>query len=320
MEQTVGGFVRQWYPAEVPAFEARWRGLLESAAGVELAELVGEGAARLGLAAGLGFNGEDAAPLMSPFVVLATYALLVELQTRGFCPRQEVLEEILRRNGQACGAPKALADQLAAELAPRLLRSFEALEPSSLDQLLGKRRVSESDHPTAVVQSLGDGVLSSPERLALQQAASRVAKALDGGAYSLVIDELELTLHVRGLVRVSKKPILPIRRMQRGMLWLALTHVGGEVRYREIGEWFGFIASDDYRRVYQYKMALGKLVGLRLRGKVLAEGVAHTYRVPKEGWSFLWVRRHPDLRESALITDVVDRQNERKGAHTLRRA
>jgi hypothetical protein len=55
------------------------------------------------------------------------------------------------------------------------------------------------------------------------------------------------------------------------------------------------------RRVYQYRIQLGRLLGHERRDRMLSEGREQRYYVRDRGWSFIWIRHSPSEKRSALL-------------------
>jgi hypothetical protein len=125
-----------------------------------------------------------------------------------------------------------------------------------------------------------------------------IKRLLEQHKYDFVIDEPNDELTVEKGDRAGRYSIVKSPGMGRGTLWLVLTHVGTFVSREDMKELFRPASpSPDY---YQYRHHLGKLIGENLRDKLMEEGGGQLYKIPKESWSFLWLRKTRNWNSSLL--------------------
>jgi hypothetical protein len=124
----------------------------------------------------------------------------------------------------------------------------------------------------------------------------------------VVIDECNHFIKFHYGRRVETLAIIAVRKMQRGMLWLVLEHVGQYVEHQAIGNLFQFKVNETAaNRIYQYRIELGELMGDKLRDKIMKQGTDKAYEICNTGWSFVWIRVESDRRRSELLRNIGNR-------------
>jgi hypothetical protein len=263
---------------------------------------------------GLGLEGDDAIPLAAPYVVATVAAVFAELRSRGSIPGLEQVKSAVRSSAMHFGAWKKLSDQLAETVGPKLWRAFSEGKASGTAEGPSAKQGRSTEKKVYLVSLLG-GELSNPKEYQPRESVA----LLKNNSFEIVLNELELTLTVRARNCVAApRRIFQLPGMQRGMLWLVLTHVGNYIHHDSIGKLFRFTVSDDRRRLYQYRTALGKLVGPHLRERMVRESTHYAYEVPTRGWSFCWIRQEEDPQLSALVTDLGSRRTASMGGGPVR--
>jgi hypothetical protein len=172
--------------------------------------------------------------------------------------------------------------------AQRLLDGVESLVNSNANS------ASVAENGRFFVECLMDGVHKSGWFSEEQSNTILLSHEFD-----VVAHEPSHLLKIRGH---KDRKILPIRKMQRGMLFLVVTHVGRNLEQAEIGSLFGFDVEKlgNRRRVYQYRIELAKLLGLKLRDRIVLTGNDWAYEIPRTGWTFCWIRKQKDPWTSEL--------------------
>ena len=121
----------------------------------------------------------------------------------------------------------------------------------------------------------------------------------------IVVDEHEHYFQAPGSPQGTRQAIIPLRKMQRGMLCLVFKNVGGYLEHEDIGGLFNFKVRHPGggvdERIYQYRIELGRLVGESLRDKMMTTGSNQTYLLPAKSWSFVWIRMKADVEQSELV-------------------
>ncbi len=211
--------------------------------------------------------------------------------------REELLkriQQVSQEHGEGLIATQGLVEKLNCHL---------PLDDGSEAQRIDLKKAAPSEKQV-FVERLLKGEYTGPRSRSLRYAKSVPSRA----SYDLVIDERNSTLYIRPSGDdLVKRDIFKLPGMQRGMLWLVLSHVSiGYLTHEDIGTTFGYELGNrfDPQKIYQCRIQLGKLLGDALRNKVLSEGVTKTYRISKENWSFCWIREHLDSGSSLLLRGV----------------
>lgn len=130
-----------------------------------------------------------------------------------------------------------------------------------------------------------------------------MAAMLEKQKFDIVVSEPN---HLLEIVGQEPRSILAVRKMQRGMLWLIFTNAGKILEHAEIGSLFGLDVLDPAgrRSLYQYRIELEKLLGKKLRDRMILKGADLAYEIPRKGWSFCWIRLDQNRQKSELIHNV----------------
>jgi hypothetical protein len=202
-------------------------------------------------------------------------------------PAREKLLERLRKEDRASGQQKPIIEWLVQS---------------------ARQRVECCPPPEVVfVKRLSRGRLFPEHRIAYADAL----RILRNEQLDIIVNEREHCFQAPHSPQPTQQPIIPLRKMQRGMLWLVLTNAGGYLAHGDIGDLFDFKVvrpgGGVDERIYQYRIELGRLVGKPLRDKMLSIGSNCSYLVPGKGWSFLWIRTKADVDQSELVWGIRGR-------------
>jgi len=294
-------YVRECCPSETPYLPLIIEHLLKHYSAHQRGRPVNT-VAQLPLAGGLPFDGEESVKLITPAAFLIIEGSVQQLRHIPKVPSlteiQMVLKETARKTGASESLAIGLAEVVGVELRTRLLELQENRKEhpnptADESQLSGQPWVPSR----FTVSSLVNGHYSPPRR----REVGWVKRLLHRYDYDIVVNEIEHTLTIGG---AEPRPISPIRRMQRGMLWLVLTHIEERaITHDDINQAFGMgihvWGVDNRRTIYQYPVELKKLVG-EFADKMLQEGANHAYAVSRYGWSFFWVLSSRNPHESEL--------------------
>lgn len=233
--------------------------------------------------------------------------------------------------GEANNLTLTMARQFADLAATFLIRS-----PIARSELLARLRKNQvrSGKPDAVIDWLMESAAQTLEQLSAankvyvttlrrsggwtqnqSRSYAEATRELQSEEFDVIVNEPEHRVRVSDHDGIVPSPITAVAPMQRGMLWLTLTNVGGSVKHDSIGALFnidvterGLLVPEKDRvvnKVYQYPVALREMLGRNLYARVIQKGAGRANGVMREGWSFLWIRNTANERDSDLLQGIV---------------
>jgi hypothetical protein len=235
----------------------------------------------------------------------------------------------------AVGKADSLTQSMARQFAD-LAATFLIHLPAARSELLAKlrRHQAQSGKPDAIIDWLVESATQTLEQLSSankvfvstlskkgQMKANRcrdyeeAEEDLNSQEFDIIVHEPKHEVRVSDSDGILPSRITNVTPMRRGMLWLVLTSVGGFLKHENIATLFHVDVTERspnepdkdrvVNKVYQYPVALRETLGRKLYGRVVQKGSGRGNAVMREGWSFIWIRKTANERDSELLHGIV---------------
>lgn len=150
------------------------------------------------------------------------------------------------------------------------------------------------------VEQLFNGVLHDPELVPLKD----VRSLRTGKHWSILINEPKDRLIMLGDQEIRRMRISRLPKLPKTFLWLVLTNVKSGLSFECIAEQFSYAANRADSRdncIHRQKNRLKEVILGCLASKVFGACRDKMYPISRGGWSYFWIRKVKDPKESELV-------------------